>query len=94
MKGYVRFAVVVTGAHALHRLHHAGVGPATPAAAFFALVTHRDLQIGQHSAGQERSHAGQTEPKKEDNPFIYNNVFLFMSRIYSELHRYPMGLRA
>lgn len=70
MKGYVRFTVVVTGTHALDRLHHVSVGPATPAAAFVTLVTHGDLQIGQHSAGQERSHAGQTEPKKEENPFI------------------------
>lgn len=67
MKGYVRFAVVMTGTHALDRLHHVGVGPAPPAAAFVTLVAHGDLQVGQHAAGQERSHAGQTEPKKEEN---------------------------
>ncbi len=50
VKGYVRFTGVVTGPHALDRLHHAGVGPAAPAAALVTLVTHRDFQIGQHSA--------------------------------------------
>ncbi len=67
VKGYVRFTGVVTGPHALDRLHHAGVGPASPAAALVTLVTHRDFQIGQHSARQERSHAGQTEPKREQD---------------------------
>lgn len=43
MKGYVGFTVVVAGPHALNRLHHVGVGPAAPAAALIAFVTHCDF---------------------------------------------------
>lgn len=64
MKGYVGFTGVVAGPHALNRLHHVGVGPAAPAAALVAFITHCDFQTRQHSARQERSHAGQTEPKR------------------------------
>lgn len=64
VKGYIRFAGVVAGPHALDRLHHAGVGPAAPAAGLVTFVTHCDFQTRQHSARQERSHAGQTEPKR------------------------------
>lgn len=47
--------------HALHSLHHVRVGPVSPAGAVVPLVTHGYLNARQHAAGQQRSHAGESE---------------------------------
>lgn len=63
LKGYVWLTDIVASAHALHSLHHAGVGPVAPAGAVIPLVTHSHLDAGQHAASQHGSHAGQSETR-------------------------------
>lgn len=60
-KGYVWLADIVTGTHALHRLHHVCVRPVPPASIFIPLIAHGHLNPRKHTAGQHRRHAGQSE---------------------------------
>lgn len=61
----------MASAHALHGLHHVGVGPVPPAGVFVLLVAHGHLDAGQHAAGQDRSHAGQSETTAHKT-FLFN----------------------
>ena len=59
LKGYVWLTDGVAGSHALHRLHHAGVGPVAPAGVLVLLVAHGHLDAGQRLAGEHGGHAGE-----------------------------------
>lgn len=61
LKGYVWLTDYVAGPHALHSLHHVSLRPVPPAGVLVPLVAHGHLNVGQHTAGQHRSHAGQAE---------------------------------
>lgn len=60
-KGYIWLTDVVASTHALHSLHHVCVWPVSPAGVVVSLVTHGYLNARQHTAGQHRSHAGESE---------------------------------
>lgn len=59
---------VVASSHVLHGLNHAGVRPVPPASVVVPLVAHGHLDAWQDTAGQHRSHAGQSETATIGSP--------------------------
>lgn len=85
-KGYIWFTAVVASTHVLHCLNHAGVWPVPPASVVIPLIAHSHLDAGQDTAGQHRSHAGQSGEQKRRH-----SRFLFMSRLGDKSN---LGVRA
>lgn len=65
----------MASAHVLHSLDHVCVRPVPPASAVIPFIPHGHLNAGQHTAGQHRSHAGQSETGA-DSQLRFNVIIL------------------